>query len=440
MNKIYIINDLIQNEYILDFSNNTLYENNLIEENISKYKFEIINKNELIITWSNNNIELDNNTTFETYSDIELFYTDDSYLYFSTNNYESNKNKIKKIYLINSITKPEKELNEQVIINFDNNTIKRIDNTKCYGRILYKKNSLENTEDNFENINKIIVDWNNNGREIFIKFDKYSYIEQSYNTEYEILKTLNLNKKNIFNIPIHIFIHICIIQNWEEIFNDQIKYIKTSGLYDKVEKIHLGILGNIDKSYFNDEKFDILFIDERLDLYELNTINYIKNICYHIDYEIYILYIHTKGVRKAGNEEVIKSWRNMMEYFLIEKFEECINYLNIYDTLGCNAVNKYCTDFEKISINKNHAFHYSGNFWWSKKSYIDKLPFIEILLNNESFLTRYKAENWILSDYSNLNSNSKFGIIFQDNTNTHPYHRYVFNLYKKILFIVKELK
>jgi hypothetical protein len=440
MNKIYIINDLIQNEYILDFSNNTLYENNLIEENISKYKFEIINKNELIITWNNNNIELDNNTTIETYSDIELFYTDDSYLYFSTNNYESNKNKIKKIYLINSITKPEKELNEQVIINFDNNTIKRIDNTKCYGQILYKKNSLENIEDNFENINKIIVDWNNNGREIFIKFDKYSYIEQSYNTEYEILKALNLNKKIIFNIPIHIFIHICMIQNWEEIFNDQIKYIKTSGLYDKVEKIHLGILGNIDKSYFNDEKFDILFIDERLDLYELNTINYIKNICYHIDYEIYILYIHTKGVRKAGNEEVIKSWRNMMEYFLIEKFEECINYLNIYDTLGCNAVNKYCTDFEKISINKNHAFHYSGNFWWSKKSYIDKLPFIEIVLNNESFLTRYKAENWILSDYSNLNSNSKFGLIFQDNTNTHPYHRYVFNSYKKLSFIVKELK
>jgi hypothetical protein len=436
MNKIYIVNDLLENEFILDFTNNTLYENNL-HSNIDriKYKFEIINKNELLITW-NNKIDFNENNSTEKINNSELFYTEDSYLYFLKNKYQLLNNKIKKIYLINSITKNENELNEQVIINFENNTIKRVENMNCSGKILYKNNGYEN----LENIYKIIIDWNNHGREIFIKFDKYSYIQELYNTEYEILKELHLNKNNNSLIPIHIFMHICIIENWEEIFNDQINYIKTTGLYDKIEKIHLGILGNIDKTYFDDEKFDILFIDDRLDLYELHTINYIKNICYHIDYEIYILYIHTKGVRKAGNENVIKSWRKMMEYFLIEKFEECINYLNIYDTLGCNVVNKYCTDFEKISINKNHTYHYSGNFWWSKKSYIDKLPFIDIVLNEESFLTRYKAENWILSDYLTPCSNSKFGIIFQDDTNTHPYHRYVFNLYEELKFIVKDLK
>jgi hypothetical protein len=432
MNKIYIINNLLENEFILDFSTNTLYENILNEHDVPRYKFEIINKNELIIIWNENKIDLDNNS-IETYNEIELFYTEDSYLYFSKNEYNLLKNKIKKIYLFNSKNKNEKELNEQVIINFQNNNVKKIENMSCCGKIL-----SQNTNNDL--INRIIIDWNNYGRETFIKFDKYSYIEESYNTEYEILKELCLKNNKHYSIPLHIFMHISIIENWEEIFNDQIKYIKSTGLYDKIEKIHLGILGNIDRSYFNDEKFDILFIDNRLDLYELNTINYIKNICSHIDYEIYILYIHAKGVRKAGNEEVIKSWRKMMEYFLIENFEKCINYLNIYDTLGCNAINKYCTDFDKISINKNHAYHYSGNFWWSKKSYIDKLPFIEILLNNESYLTRYKAENWILSDYSNPGSNSKFGIIFQDDTNTHPYHRYVFDIYKELKFIVKELK
>ena len=50
---------------------------------------------------------------------------------------------------------------------------------------------------------------------------------------------------------------------------------------------------------------------------------------------------------------------------------------------------------------------------------MNNLPF----LDNDS--NRYKAENWILSSYPNAN----IGILFQDNTNTHPYHRYVFNYY-----------
>ena len=43
--------------------------------------------------------------------------------------------------------------------------------------------------------------------------------------------------------------------------------------------------------------------------------------------------------------------------------------------------------------------------------------------------------NWICSNYPN----AKIGIIFNDFTNIHPYHRYVFDYYKKIYFSVKPL-
>ena len=124
----------------------------------------------------------------------------------------------------------------------------------------------------------------------------------------------------------------------------------------------------------------------------------------------------------------------MMEYFLINRFNECLNGLSLYDTLGNNIINGRCVDSIYANINPNHNLHYSGNFWWSKKSYIDKLDYIPVNLSKSCDLTRFKAENWILSNYPNMN----IGVIFQDNTNTHPYFRYVFDYYKDMIFHIKK--
>jgi len=55
------------------------------------------------------------------------------------------------------------------------------------------------------------------------------------------------------------------------------------------------------------------------------------------------LYIHTKGVNKSGNQEVIESWRNMMEYNLINQFKFCNYLLNneIVNTIGNNIINTF---------------------------------------------------------------------------------------------------
>ena len=389
MNKIYIINDFLNCEILLNFKDNSFINNDNL------YSFNFIDHDKILISWENNE---------------QLLYTDDSYLYFFDLNL---KHLFKKIFLIHS------EWEDQAIINLNDYSLCRVEHKNQYGNFRFENNIL-------------IIYWNFWGEEKYYKKDDFTYIQIDYHI-------INF-EDNKNNIPIHIFIHICLIANWEEVFNEQIKTIKNSGLYNIAEKIHLGILGDIKKldnsSIFLDDKFDILYIDKRLSLYEIHTINHIKSFCDNIDQEVYILYIHTKGVRNVGNKDVIKSWRNMMEYFLIEKYQECIKYLSVFDTLGNNIVNSHCYNKDDVYINELHTCHYSGNFWWSKKTYIDKLNFINLDLTHNSINTRFKAENWILSSYPNMN----IGILFQDNTNTHPYHRYVFDYYKKIDLVVRNSK
>jgi len=390
MNNIYIINDSCEYNILLNFESNTFKINDII------YKFDLCNKDEIKIFWSEDN--------------IISYFTDDSYLYFS--NIEL-RNSIKVIFLIHD------EWYDQAIINFKSKKINRIKNIDQYGTFYIEDNNL-------------VINWNFWGKENYVKIDYNTYVQQDY-----IINNYDLNN----SIPIHIFIHICTIENWKEIFIELIDKIKKSGLYNIISKIHLGILGKInilDDEIFKDDKFNILYIDQKIDLYENHTINHIKSFCdKSIDKEIYILYIHTKGVRRAGNENVIKSWRNMMEYFLIENYNNCLKYLSYYNTLGNNVVNSHIYEKNEVSICDKHTLHYSGNFWWSKKSYINSLSYINLDFNKDSYKSRFKSENWILSKYDN--KSNKFGILYQDNTNTHPYHRYVFHNYINNNIIIKNI-
>ena len=386
MNKIYLINNYSSYEIILNFTNNTFEKDNI------SYKFEFIDNNKILILFDN--IE-------------QLYYTDDSYLYFSDIQL---KDKIKKIFLIHS------EWHDQVILNIENGILHRILHNGEFGKF------------NFDNNNNLIIDWNYWGRELYIKKDEYTYIQSNY---ISLIPNPDYDK-----IPIHIFIHVCMIENWKEIFIEQMNLIKSSGLYNIVKKIHLGLLGDyklINEDIFNDKKFEILYIDKRITLYEIHTINFIKSFCESLSDEAYILYIHTKGVRKAGNKNAVDSWRDMMQYFLIENFKILLDYLYIFNAIGNNLINMHCYNKDDVAINIDHTYHYSGNFWWSKKTYIDKLSYIPLDLTKNSINTRYRAENWILSNSPLKN----IGIVFQDNTNLHPYHKYVFDYYKKMSIIIK---
>ena len=395
MNNIFLITENNLNYITLNFKNNTFHiENDL-------YIFDIFEHDKILIYKCNE--------IFEKISDDIIYYTEDSFLYFIEKDAMSI---YKKFYLINN------EWNDQALIDIKNLYIRRIKNNDQYGNLEFIDN-------------KMIINWNYWGKEIYLKIDDYTYIQENYKNN-----ILEYNK----SIPIHIFIHITMIEMWESIFIEFINTIKISGLYDVLTMIHLGILGNISNytsSFFkkyivNDPKINIIYIDQRNYLYEIHTINTIKSFCENNDdEEIYILYLHTKGVREAGNEDVTKSWRNMMTYFLIDNYIECIKGLHYYDTIGNNVVNMHCNNIN--FVNNNHTLHYSGNFWWSKKSYILKLNYLNLIMDIKSVNARYQAENWILSGYPEC----KIGILFQDDTNTHPYHRYVFDYYKKLKILIK---
>jgi hypothetical protein len=397
MNNIFLIKENNLNYITLNFKNNTFnIENDL-------YKFDIIEHDKILIYKCNE--------IFEKISDDKIYYTEDSFLYFID---KDAMTIYKKFFLINN------EWNDQALIDLKNLYIRRIKNNDQYGNIEFMDN-------------KMIINWNYWGKEIYTKIDDYTYLQENYKNN-----ILEYNK----SIPIHIFIHITMIEMWESIFLEFINTIKKSGLYDVLTKIHLGILGNISNyksSFFetyllNDPKINIIYLDQRNYLYEIHTINTIKSFCENNDdEEIYILYLHTKGVRKAGNENVTTSWRNMMTYFLIDNYVECIQGLQYYDTIGNNVVNMHCNNTNINFINHNHTLHYSGNFWWSKKSYILKLNYLKLIIDVKSVNSRYQAENWILSGYPEC----KIGILFQDDTNTHPYHRYVFDYYKKLKILIK---
>ena len=75
--------------------------------------------------------------------------------------------------------------------------------------------------------------------------------------------------------------------------------------------------------------------------------------------DFYSLYIHSKGVgtRTVGNHY----WRKYMEYFCIEKWQECVSKLEEgYDLVGAAFLN-----------NPPHPYM-AGNFFWATSDYINR--------------------------------------------------------------------
>lgn len=97
----------------------------------------------------------------------------------------------------------------------------------------------------------------------------------------------------------------------------------------------------------------------------------------------YVLYFHMKGITKLC--AATEAWRRYMEYFVIEKWRDCITKLDEgYDCCG-------------VMWNKDTPIgdwpHFSGNFWWATTNYINTLE--------HSYLDhpwRYMREFWIGSN------------------------------------------
>ena len=398
MNEIFInINDKFDFVYLIfdNFKNELIFFKEI-------YKFTFISKNKLRI--------------FNSKIDVTLI-TYDSYIY------SDNENHFKYFKLIELI---HNDWYDQCLLNYKTKQITRIKDRDQKGTFEMKKDNLD-------------ILWERWGNELFIYKEENIFVQENYHYEHLNLNNINYEKKN----KILIFIHCCALENGLTILSEQLEEIIKNKLYDECEKIIIHILGQSNYDlidiYKEKNKIEFIYSNLNVDYYEMNTINCIKKYFENIDDNYNVLYIHTKGVNKSGNQEVIQSWRNMMEYNLINQFKFCNYLLNneIVNTIGNNIINTFLDEKDKIVLlNKNHCFHYSGNFWWASSHYIKKLDFINIESEKENrYKQRYQAENWILSK----KEIKKTGILYQNNTNLHPYHRFIFydyrnkNIYLKLI-------
>lgn len=193
------------------------------------------------------------------------------------------------------------------------------------------------------------------------------------------------------------FMHICIANQWREIFDEQIQTIRESGLYDAVNEIYFGIVGSPDVNFtkiLQLKKFRLAYVHPDLSQFEFMTLEFLHNFCQN-NYDAKVFYIHTKGISTYGKtcnppsparQRNIDDWRRYLEYYLITNYKRCVEELNTCDMVGVNWRGKGTGSVIIPQVD----CHFSGNFWWARASYISTLG--EVREGNQK---RCNAEFWI---------------------------------------------
>lgn len=176
------------------------------------------------------------------------------------------------------------------------------------------------------------------------------------------------------------FWHIYMIGHWYSIIAGQMRILLESGLYDKCESITIGCIGSAEEGNWLQKcfiqqypKLKLGYYSQRPEDYEFPTLKLIKEDAG--DYAGF--YIHAKAVTHPS-ETVFNHWREWLNEAIINQWD--LHYKNI------------CKGYDVSSVNFTMSpDHFSGNFWWFNRRYIDRLPKIE----NMDWSYRWGAEQWI---------------------------------------------
>lgn len=178
--------------------------------------------------------------------------------------------------------------------------------------------------------------------------------------------------------------HICMMNHWYSVCVEQLRILLTSGLYDACTEISIGCVGPVQERELlmryivqPHPKLKVRYYCAKFNVYEFPTLQLIEN-----DAGDYIgFYFHTKAVTKPF-DTVYNHWRVCLNEMVLNRWKD--HWLNIssgiYDISGLNFLGP-----------PKHPEHYSGNFWWFHRQYIDRLPKVKSLNQRNRFL----AEQWI---------------------------------------------
>ena len=194
-------------------------------------------------------------------------------------------------------------------------------------------------------------------------------------------------------MKIAIFYHIAQMGMSAFIYQQQLHRLYTSGLIGAADYIHFGVNG--DNELFNVPD-KVVVVQNKNWKEETETLISLRDFCNrNPDYKV--LYFHTKGVSKGTL--TVNAWRLMMEYFVIDKWRECVEKLNEYDCVGSNLSPVGETLWSNGTITKpvEGSYNFTGTFWWANAKHIQTL-------NDDLLYSDYRIDRelWI---GSNPNSN-----------------------------------
>jgi hypothetical protein len=200
----------------------------------------------------------------------------------------------------------------------------------------------------------------------------------------------------IENHKVSVFVHNYLDKNWHSIVDSQIEKMATSGLYKRADKIFYGVYSTIESNYDiffsmikkRDPDLKIEIVKYSTNNAEFDTLINLQNYCV-LNPKGSVLYFHTKGSSRES-DYYINSWRECMEYFVIEKWKVCLHDLINDRSTVCGAL--YVEWFRFLHYQFDNYF--SGNFWWSSSKHINTLPSL-IKLHLEKPDNRTVAELWL---------------------------------------------
>ena len=186
-----------------------------------------------------------------------------------------------------------------------------------------------------------------------------------------------------------IFFHVYLKSGYSRILIDKFKKFKSSGLYEKANKIYLTLFGDIElNSEFLNElkemypKIEYGVISNAVFNNEPDTLNLMIKKANEYEQNTPMLYLHTKGLSYSNPDlkKNVDAWVRYLDLYVINKWEECVDSLKENDAAGGFYVEE--------------PKHFQGNFWWANSDYIKNLPKI----TNENVSEYNRGEFWILSE------------------------------------------
>ncbi len=211
---------------------------------------------------------------------------------------------------------------------------------------------------------------------------------------------------------VHIYYHIYAVTGVESIIDEQLNLIKLN--FNFPYKLNVGIsIANENESIYDLlNKFENVR-DVRAKGNEFTTLDLIEKDKQKFGDSDYILYLHTKGASKQNDSkyENIISWRQIMNYFNIEKVN------TVFKIFEKTEYNTYGILYGQIydSLFKCDWKLYSGNFWWAKASYLKTLNLKGIKLNRAAAETKYiqSGENWKPYSAYNIDEINHYNVNFK---------------------------